>query len=217
MRRVRAEWPNRRAHAARPESTQTVIHPHTELRFINSEIGYGVVATRRIPKGTITWVLDKLDQVFKPEEIKEMGEVYTELIDTYAYRNSQGEFVLCWDNARCVNHSFNSNCLSTAYDFELAIRDIEVGEQLTDDYGYLNVSEPFVPVDEGLPRKTVYPDDVLKYRQSWDRSLLSAFRHLPDVEQPLRRILPPETWELSLKIAAGEEEMASIAENYFKG
>jgi hypothetical protein len=41
-----------------------MIHPDTELRFINEKIGHGVVATKFIPKGTITWVLDKLDRVF---------------------------------------------------------------------------------------------------------------------------------------------------------
>ena len=41
-----------------------MIHPKTELQFINKEIGYGVVATEFIPAGTITWVLDKLDREF---------------------------------------------------------------------------------------------------------------------------------------------------------
>lgn len=38
-----------------------MIHPDTELRFINEKIGYGVVALKLIPRGTITWALDKLD------------------------------------------------------------------------------------------------------------------------------------------------------------
>ena len=41
-----------------------MLHPHTELRHINQALGYGVVATRLIPRGTIIWVLDKLDQTF---------------------------------------------------------------------------------------------------------------------------------------------------------
>ena len=31
-----------------------MIHPDTELRFINNVVGYGVVAKKLIPKGTIT-------------------------------------------------------------------------------------------------------------------------------------------------------------------
>ena len=40
-----------------------MIHPDTELRYVNDAIGYGVFATRHIPCGTITWVRDHLDQI----------------------------------------------------------------------------------------------------------------------------------------------------------
>lgn len=104
-----------------------MIHPNTELKFISNEVGYGVVATQFIPAGTITWVLDKLDRVFSPVEFQNMESLYQEILDTYTFRNNEGNLVLCWDNGRFLNHSFNSNCLTTAYDFEIAIRDIQVG------------------------------------------------------------------------------------------
>lgn len=119
-----------------------MIHPKTELKFISNKIGYGVVATEFIPAGTITWALDDLDREFSPSKLKKMDPLYQSILETYCYRNKKGNFVLCWDYGRYVNHSFKSNCLSTAYDFEIAIRDIRPGEELTDDYGYLNVSEP---------------------------------------------------------------------------
>lgn len=136
-----------------------MIHPHTELRFISPEIGHGVVATQFIPAGTITWVLDKLDQRFSPKQFENFEPIYQNILEYYTFRNGDGKLILCWDNGRFVNHSFNSNCLSTAYDFEIAIRDIQPGEQLTDDYGYLNISTPFRGIDEGTKRKVVYPDD----------------------------------------------------------
>ena len=49
-----------------------MIHPKTEIKFINNEVGYGVVATEFIPAGTITWVLDKLDREFSPKEFEAM-------------------------------------------------------------------------------------------------------------------------------------------------
>lgn len=140
-----------------------MIHPHTELRFISNEIGHGVFATKLIPAGTITWVLDKLDRVFTSTEFQALDPVYQNILDYYTFRNNKGQYVLCWDNGRYVNHSFNSNCLTTAYDFEIAIRDIQPDEQLTDDYGYLNITLPFRGIDEGTKRKTVYPDDLVKY------------------------------------------------------
>ncbi len=192
-----------------------MIHPATELRFINNEIGYGVVAIDFIPKGTITWVLDKLDREFTGLELMEFDEIYQQILSKYCFRNNAGKFVLCWDNGRFVNHSFRSNCLSTAYDFELAVRDIHPGEELTDDYGYLNITEPFKGKDEGSRRKYVYPDDLLKYHKVWDKKLLAAFKHIPRVDQPLQELLPTDTWEACCRIAKGEENMASILGNHF--
>ena len=192
-----------------------MIHPCTELRFIDNEIGYGVVATEPIPRGTMTWVLDKLDREFTPLELSQFEEPYQQILRKYCFRNNAGRFILCWDNGRYVNHSFRSNCLSTAYDFELAVRDILPGEELTDDYGYLNLTERFRGADEGCRRRYVHPDDLPKYHRVWDKKLLTAFKRLPLVDQPLRELLPPSTWETCLRIAEGKEEMASILDIYF--
>lgn len=192
-----------------------MIHPKTELRFINDEIGYGVVATDFIPKGTITWVLDKLDREFTPEQVEQFDDTYQTILDIYSYRNGKGNYVLCWDNGRFVNHSFNSNCFTTAYDFEIAIRDIYPGEQLTDDYGYLNVSEPFRASPEGTRRKVVYPDDLVKYAKVWDKKLTQPFKKIPKVEQPLKGLISQEKWDLIFKISAGQMEMESLMTLYF--
>jgi hypothetical protein len=194
-----------------------MIHPKTELKFISNEIGYGVVATEFIPAGTITWALDDLDREFTPTKLKKMDPLYQNILETYSYRNNKGNFVLCWDYGRFVNHSFKSNCLSTAYDFEIAIRDIQAGEELTDDYGYLNVSEPFKGINEGTRRKTVYPDDLLKHYQSWDKKLIQNFPKIIKVEQPLKPLIKPKLWSEITAIANGKKAMKSIVKNYFPG
>ena len=192
-----------------------MIHPDTELKFISNEIGYGVVATKLIPAGTITWVLDKLDREFSPLEFQNMEPIYQNILDTYTFRNNKGNFVLCWDNGRYVNHSFNSNCLTTAYDFEIAIRDIFPGDQLTDDYGYLNIPFPFRGIDEGTRRKIVYPDDLKKYFKVWDSKIKKVFAKITKVEQPLKSLILPELWENIQMITEGRQEMESILKNYF--
>lgn len=192
-----------------------MIHPHTELRFISNEVGYGVVATKHIPAGTITWVYDKLDREFSPEDFAQMEPLYQNILDTYSFRNNNGNLILCWDNARYVNHSFNSNCLSTAYDFEIAIRDIAPGEQLTDDYGYLNITSPFRGINEGTRRKVVYPDDLIKYYKIWDKKLLRVFNRIPKLEQQLKPLLSQAMWEEIEAIAAGKKHMDSILKNYY--
>lgn len=195
----------------------TMIHPHTELKFISNEVGYGVVATQFIPAGTITWVLDKLDREFSPSEFQQMESIYQTILDTYTFRNNQGNLVLCWDNGRYVNHSFSSNCLTTAYDFEIAIRDINPGEQLTDDYGYLNISFPFRGIDEGTKRKVVYPDDLLRYYRVWDNKIKKVFPRIMKLDQPLKELLAPDLWAKIEQITHGELELESILGNYFNG
>ncbi len=192
-----------------------MIFPKTELQYISTEIGYGVVAKEFIPAGTITWVLDKLDREFTPEEFQNMDPIYQDILEFYTFRNNQGNFVLCWDNGRYVNHSFNSNCLSTAYDFEVAIRDIHPGEQLTDDYGYLNIDKPFRGVEEGTKRKIVYPDDLLYYAEEWDKKIETVFSKIDKLDQPLGKLLSPETWGEIKKVVQGECKMKSTRENFY--
>jgi len=194
-----------------------MIHPDTELRFINDKIGYGVVATKLIPKGTITWALDKLDRIFTPAEISSMTTVYRQIMDKYTYRNPHGNYIFCWDNARYINHSSNANCITTAYEFEIAIRDIEPGEELTDDYGYLNLEEPFEVLPEpGSNRNVVYPDDLVRYYAVWDDKLLGAFPTLEKVEQPLFHLLDESTRLKAKQIASGQIKMDSIINCYYR-
>jgi uncharacterized protein len=136
----------------------------------------------------------------------------------YTYRDNQGNFILCWDHSRFVNHSFHSNCISTAYNFELAVRDIYPGEELTDDYGYLNVTEPFLCVPEpGTNRKTVMPDDLPHFYEEWDAKLKEAFKQFNKVPQPFINLFDAAYRNKVHAIAAGKEEMDSILNCYYPG
>jgi len=192
-----------------------MIHPDTEVRFISDEIGHGVFAVKPIKKGTITWAMDELDREFTPEQIRSMGEVCREVVMTYTYRNRKGNYIFCWDNGRYMNHSFRANCIATAYNFEIAIRDIKPGEQLTNDYGFLNIIEPFRPYPEGTRRKVVYPNDLEKYSKEWDRKIFPAFMKIIKVEQALKKVISPDRWAQIERIVAGKEEIQSIRNNYF--
>jgi len=195
-----------------------MIHPDTELRFISPEIGYGVVATKFIPKGTITWIQDPLDRIFTPEQIEKLDPVYQDKLHTYSYRDNQGNFVLCWDNSKFINHSFHSNCITTPYNFELAVRDIHPGEELTDDYGYLNVTEPFICLPEPNTNRTmVMPDDLLHFYKEWDAQLIEAFKHFNKVAQPFAKLIDPKYKNKVLQIAAGKTQMDSILTCYYRG
>ncbi len=192
-----------------------MIHPDTEVRFISEEIGYGIVATKLIPEGTITWVQDELDLVYTPQQVEKMSPHTQEMIDKFTFRNNKGNYVMCWDTAKYVNHSFNSNCLSTAYDFEIAIRDIQPGEELTDDYGYLNVSEAFQAKNEGTQRTTVFPDDLVNFHEDWDALLKDSFKKIKTVRQPLEGLLSSTLKQNITQILKGEKQLDSILKLYY--
>lgn len=192
-----------------------MIHPHTELRYIDEKIGFGVFATKFIPKGTIVWALDPFDQILQPSVLEQIDPYRKAMIQKYAYRNEKGQYVLCWDLGRYVNHSFHANCMGTAYNCEIAIRDIQPGEQLTDDYGTLNVEEPFECIrEEGTERQIVYPDDLLKYYKQWDHQVINALAFLEQVEQPLLHLIRPHHLE-KMKKAAKEKILPDSIKSIF--
>lgn len=190
-----------------------MLHPHTELRHVSEHIGYGVFATRRIPKGTITWVRDDLDQTFDPDDIRRFSPECQQILDKYTFVDGNGLAVLCWDLARYLNHSCEANCLGAGYDFEIAVRDIEIGEELSDDYGTLNLRSPF-PCGCGLRscRKVVQPDDLNRYWAEWDRQLRVAFAQIPGVDQPLKPFV--KDFREVEQAAVHPERMRSCRYNY---
>lgn len=193
-----------------------MMHPHTELRYIDEKIGFGVFATTFIPKGTLTWALDDLDQILEAEVVEALDADRKKTVLKYSYRNQRGQYILCWDNGRFVNHSFHANCIGTAYEIEIAVRDIYPGEQLTDDYGTLNVDEPFECFpEEGTDRKRVMPGDLLQYADIWDAQAIDAFKNYLAVEQPLAGHIRPE-FKALVEIAAREHKLIrSIRDIYF--
>ena len=190
-----------------------MIHPDSELQFVNSSIGYGLFATKLIPKGTITWVGDPLDQIIAPRLLDAMPEAVRAQALKYSYVNGGGNRILCWDHARFVNHSCAAACLSPGFDFEIAIRDIQPGEEITDDYGTLNLEEPFecLCTASGC-RGQVLPDDPVRHSPRWDQLVASAFPALGRVDQPL--------WELVREkdevrqVLAGKHQLPSGLRHY---
>lgn len=163
-----------------------MIHPATELRFVNDTIGYGVFATAFIPAGTITWVRDDLDQTFTRKQADALPSEFHPILDKFTFTDGAGLLVLCWDHARFMNHSCEATCLTAGNDFEIAVRDIQPGEELTDDYGTLNLHEDFTCCCESPRcRRIIRPDDLVRYAAVWDAAvepLLGRLRLLP---QPL--------------------------------
>lgn len=118
-----------------------MLHPHTELRFISPEIGYGVFATAPIPRGTIIWVRDELDQEFTSEQLAQLPPAYNEIKRRYTFLTSAATHLLCWDGGRLMNHSCQPTCAGTQGGFEVVLRDLAPGDELTNDYATLHLIE----------------------------------------------------------------------------
>lgn len=188
-----------------------MMHPDTELRFVSEEVGLGVFATKFIPKGTIVWVLDDLDMVLEEDYVNNLDEIRREVVYKYSYQENDGRYVLCWDHARYINHSFHPNCIDTAYEFELAARDIYPNEQLTCDYGIMGEDEDFICVpEEGTSRTSVNADDYLNYYQEWDDLAREAFKNFNNVEQPLKHLIGKQFIDKVTAVALGNEPLDSI-------
>ncbi len=180
-----------------------MIHPKTELKLINDQVGYGVFATDFIPEGTIVYVKDSLEQIITPTTYLLHTSEMREVIDKYSYMDESGNRIVSWDFAKYVNHCCNCNTISTGYGFEMAIRDIQKGEQITDEYGIFNLDKEMELVcGESNCRKRVGPDDFDSHYKEWDEKIMSSIGKLFDVEQPLLPLI--------------DEAVQSELDNFFK-
>jgi hypothetical protein len=169
-----------------------MIHPDLELRYINDAIGYGVFAKKFLPKGTITYIKDSLEIEISPEDYQAHPPVMQQAIEKYSYIDERGYRIVSWDIAKYVNHCCQCNTMSTGYGFEFALRDIEPGEQVTDEYGIFNLQyEMPVYCGKAECRKMIRPDDFDRYYKEWDKSILQALPQLHQVEQPLLPMMDP--------------------------
>lgn len=188
-----------------------MIHPNTEVKFVNPTIGYGVFATADIPRGTIVYAKDKLEIELTEEQFLALDEEHKAIADKYSYTDENGIRILSWDHAKYVNHRCNCNTISTGYGFEIAIRDISKGEEICDDYGLFNLDEE-IPLACGCPccRKALRPDDIETHYKEWDEVIIGALSRLTEVNQPLMKYLSDDVKRRLRAYLCGEEPYTSV-------
>ena len=192
-----------------------MIHPDFELVHLSEEEGFGVVAKRFIPKGTITSTISPFDPVFTPSHLLELPEAHQAYVKHFGYRISNGNYVIDWDIGRWINHSIHNTEVLTVYGLGLASRDMHPGDQLTADYGTLNYDGVrFLPRPEesaggAIARTEIKRDDQLRCYRHWDEQLREVFPCFNKVDQPLAKYIPPEFQEKVKAIAAGQVKFDS--------
>lgn len=188
-----------------------MIHPHTTVRTVSPTIGNGVFATRDIPMGTIVVARDAYDIVLPENDFNALPENLRDAMETYMYHDRQGRLVLSWDHARYMNHNCCPNTMMTAYHLEIAVRDIRAGEELTTEYGLLNIQDPY-PILCNCPncRKHLRLDDIDRYGDQWDALIKQALLAAPDREQPLWDILKPDMRDKVLELRDDPDRYFSV-------
>jgi len=102
--------------------------------------GIGVFAEEFIPKGKVVYqYLEGFDIIYSTEQIEKMSMLTRKYIEHYAYYSSgEGGYVLCGDNGRFVNHSKTPNIQMYNRINTVALKDIQIGEEITEDYFYFD-------------------------------------------------------------------------------
>lgn len=100
-------------------------------------------------------------------------------------------------------------------DFEIAIKHIHKGDEITNDYGTLNIIEAFQCAKGPHEREFVKPDDLKSFSGKWDLLIQSAMQFQTSVNQPLSRYLSTEQLTKLSDIRLLKKSLPSILENYF--
>ena len=169
------------------------MHPDTEVRPAGPVVGVGVFATRPIPAGTVVWVLDPFDRVLPAAEAAALPAPLRRVLDHYGYADEAGNAVLCWDHARQVNHSCDASDWGIGNGFEVAVRDLAPGDELTSDYAVLNIPGGFAcRCGAAGCRGRVGAGDAARLWPGWDARVAAAFPLAGRVPQPLLPYMLPE-------------------------
>lgn len=195
-----------------------MIHPHTTLRYINDTVGYGVFATEDLPEGTLVYVKDSLEIELSPEQVAKEIPQMQEIIEKYSYIDERGYRIVSWDLGKYVNHCCNCNTISTGYGFEIAIRPIKAGEQITDEYGLFNMEQEFpLECSHSNCRGTLRPGDLESLYPVWDSRIKQALTKFREVNQPLLPFVNKETLqELDIYFKNPDAYKSVISLKYLK-
>lgn len=169
-----------------------MIHPDTQLRWIDDHIGFGVFATAPIPVGTVLVAPDPLDQRISRKDFEQLPSIVADRAWHFMYHDEQGQLVLSWDHARYLNHACQANSLLTQWGFEIVVRPILTGDEVTTDYGALRLTQPVEMGCQCTPcRVVIGPDDPQMMGELWGEMIAEALLRAPHLPQPLEACFSP--------------------------
>ncbi|MDO9035173.1 MAG: SET domain-containing protein-lysine N-methyltransferase [Methanoregula sp.] len=146
--------------------------------------GKGLYARQRVPKGTIICFESAGYRVIPAEEYETMSESAKE----HVYRRDDGTYIAPSDDSKYFNHSCDANVLDSRLGFDIVVKDIQKGKEVTYDYRAFSFKEmqchcgaknccKFITYEHPVPEKL---------RLFWAKKVDSALRQVNKVTQPLQ-------------------------------
>lgn len=141
---------------------------YVKTKIQSSKIhGIGLFAEEFIPRGTIVWKFTPgFDLKFTREQILNFPDILQIYIYKYSWKSKKSKlYCFSSDNGKYFNHSTNSNCLSEYRDNEeevvtTAIKDIQAGEEITDNYSSFEADESEDNVLDEIYKKCNLVDEL---------------------------------------------------------
>lgn len=132
--------------------------------------------------------------------------VLGKLIKIYSTLENSGVYEISWDYAKHMNHCCHYNAITTGWGFEIAVCDIEAGEEIRDDYGMFNLDYDMELIcDFPDCRKRIRAADFDKYADQWEADARDALACASQVSQPLLEVMDAQTqFELERFLQTGE-------------
>ncbi|GAB2518873.1 hypothetical protein GCM10027085_05770 [Spirosoma aerophilum] len=111
-----------------------MIHPDTYVKSTHK--GLGVFAGRRFERGEILWIIDDVDAKLALHRYLDLDALQRQKLNIYSYLDNKNRVIIPWDEGKYVNHACapNSTGLLEFDNISIALRTIEAGEEIVEDY-----------------------------------------------------------------------------------
>ena len=187
-----------------------MLHPDLTVVDLGGPLGRRVLANRPIPRGTIVWVGHQEEEILTDAKRLRLSEQERQEWLELGWVNVNGDICLCGDDARYINHSCGPNSIETGHNMSLLVRSLEPGDELTEDYLFLNRRYAFRCLCDSANCRgavQVIPGQLDGILERLDRLLHVACREVTEVPQPLWSIISQETATALQRAASGTERL----------
>lgn len=152
--------------------------------------GYGLFARQDIPLGTVVFYECSRCVVISKSKFQRMNRAQKEKLLFHAYTKKDGSVVNPCGKSAYMNHSCDSNVLDTGKGFDVVVRNIKKGDEVTYDYHVFHDKDWGFDCQCGSEhccgKFTCQRPLAKEIRARWKKLLDPAMKMIPRVPQPIK-------------------------------